>query len=299
VLLQFAGVAGATGGLRTTLIFFALLAVLSATGCEEPGLRVDPQCLRSHCREFGYCTFDGDKCVVGSDADCAQSAWCKIAGWCSAPASQGAAHCAPGPDEGCRQSDYCRDFGACTLVNNACRPASDSDCQSSVQCYVFGRCTYGPDGCFNPGEKPDGGRTRRSMNGRSFFHVALFGACLLLACQDDTGLRVDPECEAALCRRGGFCTFNGHQCLVGSDSDCRQSLACATEAKCTKVSNGACAPRSDDDCARSDLCADYGQCVFRNGVCRPGSDQDCAGSTICRVEGKCVFVDGSCTTQAP
>ena len=35
------------------------------------------------CRIAGSCTFRGGRCVVGSDADCAQSSSCKSDGWCS------------------------------------------------------------------------------------------------------------------------------------------------------------------------------------------------------------------------
>jgi peptidyl-prolyl cis-trans isomerase A (cyclophilin A) len=74
----------------------------------------------AECPNLGRCTAKDGKCVVASNADCAHTAACKATGFCTAKDGV----CVIGSDEDCRQSDLCRDARKCKLKGSACIDAT-------------------------------------------------------------------------------------------------------------------------------------------------------------------------------
>ena len=92
----------------------------------------------------------------------------------------------------CASWAACRDEGLCSTTRRGkCVAASDADCQCSWACQQ-GRC------------------------------VARGGRCV------EGAPERDPNC-AASCRLWGHCTPSGGRCVATRDTDCRNSVMCATD----------------------------------------------------------------------
>jgi len=129
---------------RHLVLLLALFCVPLA-GCskEEP----PPQCdadskefgVAEGCRITGSCTWDPkfQTCVVGSDADCAQSEVCKKSGKCTKVGRL----CKPATDGHCRASEECKTRGLCSAQSGACKTGSDADC-AVQECKKEGACKY-------------------------------------------------------------------------------------------------------------------------------------------------------------
>jgi hypothetical protein len=137
----------------------------------------------------------------------------------------------------------------------------------------------------------------RKIRGRAWLVAALVLGWAGCSCapEPDAPFR-DPECTYQLCRLLGRCTYYGRDgCIVGSDADCRKSLPCKYEGRCTWVKN-TCMVGSDADCQQSDDCADHGWCArVESGACRARTDADCAQSVDCYRYGRCVLGASGCT----
>ena len=101
--------------LRRTRLWLLGLALAWLLGCGSG--QQDEDCSQSQfCAESGWCTFDGNTCVVASDADCRQSKKCSQYGECTFNGeSSSRAMCIATSDEDCANSQICIDHGACTL----------------------------------------------------------------------------------------------------------------------------------------------------------------------------------------
>lgn len=134
------------------------------------------------------------------------------------------------------------------------------------------------------------------------------------------------------CRTRGRCTWNGVQCAVLSDEDCRAGTTTrllgqlkAHAGKCWKsanhdgecltkpdpttesvcalwghcsVSDGRCTAQTADHCLQAVVCAQDGRCTpAADGECAAKSDADCARSPRCKAYGLgCTYRSGRCVT---
>lgn len=127
---------------------FGLLLVSALAACGEAAWSADPECFSIGCEFNAQCTFDGQRCIIGSDADCRHSRPCTEQGRCARDSD--VAFCIVVSDADCARSDRCRDFGQCSYYLPAgapemaahCLPQSDEDCRRSVLCTTGGFCAY-------------------------------------------------------------------------------------------------------------------------------------------------------------
>lgn len=176
--------------------------------------------------------------------------------------------------------------------------------------------------CSRSGKpKPEAGEPCSVFTGCAHGHFcapatggALDGTCK----KCPMGVHESGDCEASAegCRKGERCEAFGEcsavpvpkdypkgdyrlQCRVQSDLDCRGSLACKSEGKCSRVvdpdaSEPRCGATSDSDCRATLACQDNGRCWARGDQCVPLSVHDCATSTGCIDFGKCGIDGGFC-----
>lgn len=166
-------------------------------------------------------------------------------------------------------AEECARAGACELRTERtgdgiyrCYAGSDADCAGSALCRDAGRCAVAEDGeCVRPEEV----EARR--------------------CAISVQCRVWGGCHP----RDGFCEPQ-------SPEDCRQSLECLTQGRCTYVEEAhACLPTEPLDCARSTGCALEGICTWEaypalfggGGHCALTSFGDCTHTLACARDGRC------------
>lgn len=107
------------------------------------------------CIQSGLCTAThtpAPACVIGSDADCAQSEGCASSGACHMATADGHQMCSPASDADCANSALCIQKGAChfqppSSPGNECWPADDADCAKSKVCLQQGQCHMDSNGC--------------------------------------------------------------------------------------------------------------------------------------------------------
>jgi hypothetical protein len=126
-----------------------IIVLLSSPQCgEETGLRVDPECMSSECRQLGTYLPGKQSCVPGSDGDCSQSMLCLQQARCGAVnPGESNAYCRTRDSDDCRRSDLCRDFGMCELDEWRCRVGSPEDCHQSWKCARHGMCRMENGSC--------------------------------------------------------------------------------------------------------------------------------------------------------
>lgn len=117
-----------------------------------------------------------------------------------------------------------------------------------------------------------------------------------------------PGCAAA-CHEEGTCTDKAGECLASSDADCRASMVCARNGRCTvDPKTHTCVARVDADCAAADVCLRGGrnptaQADTRVCMTRPGVDvcssEICARTESCAIRGACAAVSGICAPTEP
>jgi hypothetical protein len=97
------------------------------------------------CTRLGHCTASGDRCIVGSDADCRGSSQCSGFGKCFKLGDA----CAAKSDSDCRNSARCRSGGVCSLVPeiSVCLARNKADCEASTGCKSDGACSVGSGSC--------------------------------------------------------------------------------------------------------------------------------------------------------
>ena len=67
---------------------------------------------------------------------CRESQKCSAWGWCTYQDDA----CVSGSDEDCRASQICGLFGRCVLGDGECRAGADEDCQNSTTCETMNYC---------------------------------------------------------------------------------------------------------------------------------------------------------------
>jgi hypothetical protein len=141
-----------------------------------------------------------------------------------------------------------------------CYAGSDADCAASDACTRYGRCAVAEDGsCVAPGDV----ESRRCATS---VECTVWGGC-------------HP--------REGFCE-------PLSEDDCRRSLECITQGRCTyDASSHGCFATDPADCARSTGCTLEGICtleslpVLGHTYCGVGRNGHCEGTVACARDGRC------------
>jgi len=96
------------------------------------------------CTVRGQCTPQGTKyCIVGSNADCQQSSFCRNSGRCL----KGGDMCVARDDAMCRQSADCARLGQCTMKHGICMAWETADCQAAAICFASAKCSVGSGSC--------------------------------------------------------------------------------------------------------------------------------------------------------
>jgi hypothetical protein len=110
----------------------------------------------------------------------------------------------------CKASDVCTRFSKCTAEEGKCGTYGPADCANGELCRLQGFCTFVRDHCELTSredcERTDGCKT--------------LGTCTYI---EDTG-------KSGLGKHAG--------CIIGSDADCRKSLACKERQACRKGDAG-------------------------------------------------------------
>jgi hypothetical protein len=93
------------------------------------------------------------------------------------------------------------------------------------------------------------------------------------------------------CGSSGRCVWDGKECRVGSDLDCRKSEFCGSLGHCSVGKDAwgerECRVTSNSDCARGEYCQTRGECTAKNGECVVSVEAECRRSSECRHEGAC------------
>ncbi|MFT7623638.1 MAG: hypothetical protein ACI9WU_002821 [Myxococcota bacterium] len=97
----------------------------------------------SGCKELGFCTHQGNGCVVGP-SDCRGTTKCAEFGWCTFDGDR----CIVGSDDDCLDSSGCAALGHCSLRHRVCKARSDEDCARSSRCQNGGRCIASEGECL-------------------------------------------------------------------------------------------------------------------------------------------------------
>ena len=199
------------------------------------------------------------RCVAGSHEDCAQSTGCAFSGdcaWAYDPLFIGnnldlMLKCAPSKVEHCEQSSQCKKKGS----NCAYKPQPTED--EWYQKELARRAAFGSGGlppfqgkCYNDSDK---------------------------ACRKTEDCKLKGQC---------FQQKASGMCLAGDEADCKVSVGCVQEGRCTLVGKF-CEAANDADCRGSAECREKGDCGEVDGYCRATDDADCRASTHCKKKGRC------------
>src|SRR6267378_536301 len=101
----------------------------------------------------------------------------------------------------------------------------------------------------------------------------------------------DPCKKQGLCT--GLCTPEPCRCVVATNVDCQQSIACGSSGQCS-AKDGKCVVATNDDCAKGAACKASGFCTAKDGICVVGTDADCSQSELCKNQHKCSAKNSAC-----
>ena len=139
----------------SVLVALALASLLSCESLQERERALTDQCKKdTPCKRQGLCTGKCSPepcvCVVGSTADCQQSALCETEGACTAQNGK----CVIGSNADCAKAPSCKASGYCTAKDGKCIVGSDADCKQSDLCKNMNKCSLKNEACidasFNP-----------------------------------------------------------------------------------------------------------------------------------------------------
>jgi hypothetical protein len=99
------------------------------------------------------------------------------------------------------------------------------------------------------------------------------------------------------CKKQGLCTGTCNpepcHCVVATNADCAQAIACGASGQCT-AKDGKCVVATNDDCAKGAACKASGFCTAKDGICVVGTDADCSQSELCKNLHKCSAKNSAC-----
>lgn len=191
-------------------------------------------------------------------------------------------------------AEVCAQQGSCTLVHGVCRATSDEDCRQSQACMERGECSLERGSCNVRRDEDCAGSRGCIERGEC---RAKGGLCWVAG---QTREECDREYGTARfngCVKYGWCTPHpGGVCMPGSDEDCRASVDCAEEGRCSHLSLWAAGRVFSDfcgaqgrDCQGARACGTEGRCVSFSGHCF----RSCDGLPGCE-DGACSEKDGEC-----
>ena len=275
------------GGMVSYLVIpiVALVAFPSCKGDSGDGCITTPECrdglICSESKRRCYLrSQDGDSCKVPHDCD--RGLTC----------SQFDSRCHSPETAACQMKRGCPWEGLCTGKNGKCVAGSNEDCQGSKDCKYWGKCSVNEERCSALSNEDCRNSSPCEKRGKC---TAIKGYCRYSTedCIRSKGCKQVGECTA---------TEDGFECIVGSDDDCRRSVACTEHARCyVKVvpsdqipheTMTKCGVGSEMDCRKSTVsCKIEGSCGFSSKLqrCFPSSNQDCRDSENCQKLGKCAF----------
>jgi len=235
----------------------------------------DPQCVISEaCSISGRCGKKTVKgvCIAVNDEDCRKSLVCRERGLCVRQKLR----CVATRQRDCRSSRECTKLGACAATKGKCKPGSREDCADSDRCKIKGLCSYQEHECIARTNEDCGESQRCVVNGEC---EATNGRC-----SRPPGVSVRPR----QCTEHGRCTRADGGLVVGSDEDCRRSVACFIHGMCT-ADSGMCKAATDYDCKKSFYCIEKGRCSLVQGGCFATSNNECLRSVACKRDRRCSF----------
>lgn len=108
--------------------------------------------------------------------------------------------------------------------------------------------------------------------------------------------RVGDVCEGE-CTEGAVCLSKkcvSSQLWEELVAKCELDAMCRNEGECTPLDREKCALTSSEDCRKSLHCKTNGRCTFKDGACIATSDQDCNAASMRKWMGDMVAKDGKC-----
>ncbi len=260
----------------------------------------DATCAKSRaCRMAGLCVARSTECVAQNDEHCSKSQWCDVLGRCLE--SEG--RCVADKDS-CRASAECSRSGACSAVAGECVLRSDEDCRRTRGCTERGMCTLVDGACVAASDED-----------------CQHGACARGLCE-----AVDLHCRPAsteqcqLHDRGTV--FVAGQCVIQSPTNCRSTPDCEappvdedhelddvdedlteqgerkppTDGRWVKLREGVTWRNFGDgptlfwprggSCKATSACESEGLCAKRGDFCEPTA-ASCRASRACKEGGRC------------
>jgi peptidyl-prolyl cis-trans isomerase A (cyclophilin A) len=139
----------------SVVLALALASLLSCESLQDRERALTDQCKKdAPCKKQGLCTGrctpEPCVCVVGSTADCEQSALCSSTGACTAKDGK----CVIATNADCARTASCKASGFCTAKDGTCIVGSDADCSQSDLCKNMHKCALKTGACidasFNP-----------------------------------------------------------------------------------------------------------------------------------------------------
>ena len=197
--------------------------------------------------------------------------------------------CAPAKVEHCQQSSQCREEG----TSCAYKPQPTKD--EVYQRELARRGAFGSGGlppfhgkCFNDSD----GSCRKSKD------CEFKGQCFQSKASGMCVARDVADCKASVkCAKDGKCTLDGMFCEAGSDADCQASEGCRTEGDCREW-DGWCHAKFDADCQAAEICRKQGMCAavdvkhLKGKMCMGGSPESCRAAEECPTKGTCHYEKG-------
>jgi len=134
--------------------------------------------------------------------------------------------------------------------------------------------------------------------------VVVFAVLALPSCRsrEERERELTDQCKKDdPCKKQGLCTGKCDpepcRCVVGSNTDCSQSVGCGATGQCT-AKDGKCVVATNADCARGAACKASGFCTAKDGICLVGSDADCKQSELCKNNHKCAAKNTACVDSS-
>jgi peptidyl-prolyl cis-trans isomerase A (cyclophilin A) len=139
----------------TILVVLALFVFSACQSREEKERTLTQQCKQeAPCKKQGLCTGlcspEPCRCVVASNADCAQSLGCSSTGQCTVKDGK----CVVATNNDCSRATPCKASGYCTAKDGVCVVSSDSDCSQSDICKNQQKCVARNGACADPSFNP-------------------------------------------------------------------------------------------------------------------------------------------------
>jgi hypothetical protein len=190
---------------------------------------------------------------------------CEVAGLCGEKLTDG--RCTLESTADCRNSLFCKLYGWCSAGKDRCVAASAADCGQSQLCNLEGKCGWKKDGILCIPNSSGCSQFCDATSGKFCSMEPGPRAC--------HARRNETPCESTFeCLQFGHCSELGGLCVASTNSDCEKSSVCTLEGKCVAV-DGVCLPSSDEWCRSRPDCLESGNCVLGEFFACEATAADC------------------------